>query len=197
MNENTVNWLRDAMGKGSRPEHYLRATYVGGAVSRFHTHDTIKPQTVAQHSFGVACLVWLLSNETATAHELMAALTHDLGERITGDIPSPAKRALNIRAKVGEVEEEVLRRSMMDFGETLTVEQQLRLKLADALDGLAFCTQERMRGNRNMNDVQCTYEQYARDLLEQIHKKRCGWYEIALFVFHNIMAVWHQLEEQR
>lgn len=71
-------------------------------IYRWAVVPTIRRQSVAEHSFFVACLVSHLCRETGiekavgvTRDELVqAALFHDLDEVITGDIPGPTYRVV-------------------------------------------------------------------------------------------------------
>lgn len=117
----------------------------GGHTNRFHTVRTITTNTVAEHSHGVAMLVYLLLGEKTSVGVLMAALTHDLAEHKTGDVPAPAKRTLGIRESLGEVEDALLDSVYLGFA--LTPCEQMALKFADAADGTMFCIRERRLGN--------------------------------------------------
>ena len=62
----------------------------GGEVKRYHTMPTIGEQTVANHSWGVAVILsWLKPDISPKA--LLKALTHDVAEKQTGDMPAPTK----------------------------------------------------------------------------------------------------------
>ena len=62
----------------------------GGEVKRYHTLSTIGEQTVASHSWGVTLImVWLKPDISKTA--MLKALTHDVAEKQTGDMPAPTK----------------------------------------------------------------------------------------------------------
>lgn len=80
---------------------YLRV----GHVKRWHNVNTIRDQTVAEHSFMVAIIALDLMNtimglDKAAAESsmpkiaalLMAAIFHDMPEVVIGDPPTPAKR---------------------------------------------------------------------------------------------------------
>lgn len=95
----------------------------------------------------------------------MAALTDDLAEQITGDIPSPAKRAINgLRDKMKRLEHGILDSMQLDYGASLTVEEIITLSMADALDGLMACTIERAMGNVRIEPVAKTFVGYVKDL---------------------------------
>lgn len=143
----------------------LRFIQNGGSVRRFHTVRTIEPNTVAEHSFGVAWLVWVLTDGQARSRLLMACLAHDLAEQEVGDVPAPAKRALGIGVDINELEERILATNGLNY--TLTTEEQRTLKLADCLDGMLYCTQERKQGNKFVDDVFDRYRSYVESMVPQ------------------------------
>ena len=62
----------------------------GGEVKRYHTLSTIGEQTVGSHSWGVAVILnWL--EPQISKHAILKALTHDVAEKQTGDMPAPTK----------------------------------------------------------------------------------------------------------
>lgn len=67
--------------------------YKAGRVKRYHTCD-VPAQELGQHSWGVAMIVHAIyPNHNPPGYLLMDALTHDLAESFTGDVPAPAKWA--------------------------------------------------------------------------------------------------------
>lgn len=118
----------------------------GGAVKRFHTVDCIREQTVAEHSFGVAWLVWALTEGRVSAGLIMAALAHDLAEARTGDVPSMTKRYASIGIQMAALEADARSGAGIEFA--LTEEEQRMLDLADNLEGMLYCIRERQLGNR-------------------------------------------------
>lgn len=123
----------------------------GGRVQRMHTVPVLHPQSVAAHSFGVAWLCYLLhpTNDPST-NLLMAALQHDLAEHMTGDIPAPAKRLLNIRGKVAAMEEQLINDAGLPFFENLLTTQEAEiLAVADALELCQYSLREMKLGNRS------------------------------------------------
>lgn len=133
-----------------------------GTVKRFHTRDTIKTDTVANHSHNVALILMCMGEYSENL--LAAALLHDLPERKTGDIPSPVKRTLPVKVveawesgwwgRYGKLNENI--------GQ-LTPDELVRLKVADNLDGLMFCIDEISMGNVDLVSVGDTYCTYLED----------------------------------
>lgn len=141
----------------------IKFIYDGGCVKRYHTKPTIRENTVGQHSFGVAMFCYLLAGESTTPHLLLAALSHDLAEQVTGDISSPTKRKYpDLAAKVQELEYELLGENNLFWEEhALSKEEVETLKLADCLDGMMFCISERSLGNASIADVYHRYYHYC------------------------------------
>jgi 5'-deoxynucleotidase YfbR-like HD superfamily hydrolase len=142
----------------------LEFLWHGGNTERFHTVPTIRPDLVGHHSYNVACIIMVLRPD-APAKLLRAALKHDSAEHIVGDMPSPTKRELpdypdgaldmwdnielgarTFREAFGALEERTARTHGI-YGEDLGDEEEWLLKLADALDGMRYCIQERGMGN--------------------------------------------------
>lgn len=139
-----------------------------GETRRFHGWPVLRPQTVAEHSFHVAMIVWVLAGQEEPGIRLpliMAALTDDLAEWITGDPPSPFSRAMEkrmpgFRDTRKEVENEVLASVQLDWGKFLTDEEQRILKLADYIDGAMYCIRERAMGNQLISPAMGTFMSY-------------------------------------
>lgn len=125
----------------------LKRLREGGAVTRFHTVRTIRQQTVADHSHGVALLVTIVAPE-ASAELIKAALWHDLSECHTGDTPATAKWASpSLREelhKMGSAFDE-----SHGIRAALSVEEYATLKWCDMMDLVLWCMEEVHMGNRN------------------------------------------------
>lgn len=142
----------------------------GGVTRRYHTWNVIQQQTVAEHSFNVALLVYWLSMDEGLKLPgiriplIMAALTHDMAERVMGDIPAPAKRAMpGLRETWGKFEQDLLRGVELDFETELNDEELHILKFADAADGCLYCCRERQMGNILISKVFENFWQYANE----------------------------------
>lgn len=145
----------------------LEALRASGAVSRFHTVRLIAPETVAEHSFNVVNLVLALTDCRASRHLILAALTHDMGEYVVGDIPSPIKRRLpeQVRAEVARAEEEAIESLHPGLADrnilgTLTELESRILAIADVLDGLMKCIEELKMGNATITPIGLRYREY-------------------------------------
>lgn len=137
--------------------------YGGGAVKRFHTLPMLKEDTVAQHSFGVAWFCYLLSNSDLSVPLLMSALSHDIAEQHTGDIPAPAKRGLGIKEQFDQYEFTILQKAGIPVF-VLTDAEARTLKMADCMDGAMRCIMELKMGNHFMYPVLSRFVNYIEEL---------------------------------
>lgn len=130
-------------------------------VRRFHTWPIIREQRIDEHSYGAALIAMYLDPQL-NGDILKAVLFHDLAEWFTGDTPGPAKRMSqelkNGLTKLEEACEEYLGTNIPldDYG-------KLIVKLADNLEGLMYCFEERMLGNRNIDQAFKNYLLFIRD----------------------------------
>lgn len=142
-------------------------------VQRYHTIDTIKPDTVAGHSHGTAWLCYLLMEGKPTVSLLMAALSHDAAEQLWGDIPSPAKKYLGLRETLTSLERTTLALNNMEF--ELTPHEAHILKIADNMDGLLSSIRERRLGNRNAEPCYERFHEYTLKLLPEPPLEAMAW----------------------
>lgn len=124
-------------------------------VPRWVIVNTIQKQTVAEHSFYVA----LLADRIATILGIpvddfklryrlqRAALTHDMFESISGDLPSPYKRCISDDAAYSKY------RHL--FEEEIPVDEieYKIIKIADLMEALIFLEREKSLGNTSILDV--------------------------------------------
>lgn len=159
--------------KGEKNVYFnLVFIYSGARVKRFHTASTLQQQTIAEHSFGVAWLCEWLTGGKASKDLILAALSHDLAEQLTGDIPSPAKRSLGIQEVVGHREATILQNNNIDYESRLTGTELRVLKLADALDGMVFCVHEHTLGNKAMRQIFNRFKTYVKEAVTEEHKDK-------------------------
>jgi hypothetical protein len=121
-----------------------------GVVKRSHTCRTLMDRNVAEHSHGVAMLVLLLYQEAGampSANLLAAALTHDLSEIATGDIPAPVKRDnTDVKRAMHRISHEWEENHGIRFD--LTNEEATLLLWCDRMDFALFSLEEVTMGNR-------------------------------------------------
>lgn len=132
--------------------HFIRK---GRVTRRYHTQRMHDHQRVDAHSFGVAVIADLItpgkSAEDAAAL-FRASLYHDLAEHVTGDMPAPFKRALDIRHRVGVYEDELMERVGLNLPPMSSVLERA-LKIADAAEGCFHCIEEARMGNFDISWV--------------------------------------------
>lgn len=120
--------------------------YHAGAVKRYHTMRTHETQTLAAHSWGVAMICIAISDDPPSAPLLMYALTHDLAEVETGDIPAPAKwgsREISEALTALEFDFEKRHNIVCDLSDT---ELEI-LQWADTMELIMYCGVELAMGN--------------------------------------------------
>lgn len=150
------------------PNQKLQFLEDGGRVRRYHTLDVVRPQTVAEHVYGVLSILTVLRGENVSQNLFFAALLHDAPESITGDIPAPTKRELRKRFPgtdfVNDWELEIF---VEHWGEgavqrfnDLTEAEARHLKMADILEGLRYCEREYRLGNTDIVPVARRYAAY-------------------------------------
>lgn len=123
----------------------------GGNVKRWHITPIIGEQTVAAHSWGVACILLELYPE-ASANLIKAALYHDVAEGYTGDLPAQVKWEYEgLDKELKKVEARIEAKLGIQF--ELTTKEASLLKIADTLELLIFCVEQVTLGNKNMVDV--------------------------------------------
>lgn len=133
-----------------------------GRVGRYHTQFMIKPENVAEHTFGLMNLLVIMTGGQLTAKLLMAAMAHDMGEYVTGDVPSPSKRAMGVEAKdaFSLMEDQAMLEIHPDGLWDLSEWEYKLLKTADNLDGLLKCIEETRMGNYTMQECGENYAAY-------------------------------------
>ena len=143
----------------------------GGETRRYHGFRMLMEDTVGHHSFNVACIIMKV-RPNASAALLRAALKHDISEHKVGDMPAPSKRAapdyilsdgkrMTFREWFGNYEEEMADDHGVSLGaDDLSPEETWVLKFADSLDGMRFCINEMLLGNRTPRLIMC-YETFA------------------------------------
>jgi 5'-deoxynucleotidase YfbR-like HD superfamily hydrolase len=119
-----------------------------GAVKRYHTQRTLRPQSVGEHSFGVLMLIRQLHPDCS--RELVwTALHHDLPELMTGDIPAPAKRAHpEMDTYLEEFESSLA--PLYYAAQMMDPEEALLLKWADTMELVLWCLEEYRMGNHTV-----------------------------------------------
>lgn len=130
---------------------------LAGEVKRFHTWTSLFPGTVASHSWQMIRLLLALWPE-APRHLLVEVAFHDIGERVSGDIPYPGKSLEpGLREALDRVEAGARLSMALPWGvpppAQLTAEEHAVLKLVDYLDMLEHALHELSLGNSHMQLV--------------------------------------------
>jgi len=128
----------------------FKILYNAGTVRRYHTNPVIKDQDLAAHSWGVAMIIREIM--PGNLHLIEAALTHDLAESVTGDIPYTGKKKY---PKLKQTSIEAEREFAMVNGTPLhlTPVEQRCLSWADMFECYLFATREVEMGNNLMRYV--------------------------------------------
>lgn len=135
----------------------------GGWIDRYHVRGQrmLVRQSVAEHSWRVAMIVYCIEPEPRP-QLIMAALCHDISERVTGDIPANVKRA---NPEIERVIREVSTNEEVRLGirfDLLPNEMRL-LSWADRFEGALHCWNEVQMGNTLAVPTLSRYLQYASD----------------------------------
>jgi len=124
-----------------------------GKTLRYHTVESTRHQTVADHSWGVAiiCLeIWPTASVPSALIE--KALFHDCAEMFTGDVPAHAKWG---NPELKELLDRIEQKVEVDMGIDidLSPEERKILKLADMLELLFHTVSQLKLGNANYRIV--------------------------------------------
>lgn len=133
-----------------------------GRVQRYHQHTLLKSENVAEHTFGLINTLMIMTDRQITPRLLMAAIAHDMGEYVSGDIPSPIKHGLGkeFKDEMNRIEDKAMHDIHGKDWEELTPWEYLLLKTADNLDGLFKCIEERCMGNYTIEFIGDKYAEY-------------------------------------
>ncbi len=119
----------------------------GADVERCHAHPHLLRYSVGHHSHGVAAIAihtWQWAHGKLPRAELIvAALYHDVPERVTGDVPQPVKLLLG--GTLDAVEARVL--TWMGVNVELTELEARWLECSDRVELWMWSQEEARRGN--------------------------------------------------
>lgn len=151
---------------------YQRAanTLEAGRVARYHAAPTVAPQTVGQHSWGVAVLCLYVTGGKASHSLLRQALLHDAAELVTGDVPFTVKRAYHdVKARFDQLEQLAHANLVMDDVE-LDEHDAAVLKICDTVEGLIWCRKTELTGpvrERWRDALNCVLDKFAKHIGEE------------------------------
>lgn len=144
-----------------------------GRVNRYHTEFLVRPENVAEHTFNVLNLLVIMLDGGVSNNLLINALYHDGGEYVSGDIPSPVKRQVpGMKEAINKIEA-IGTDSTIGYLPPITVWEHMMLKVADNLDGMLKCIEERAMGNYTIA------EEYA-DRVGGVGGRYCAYLEAML-----------------
>lgn len=132
------------------------------SIKRYHTIQTLRTQTVGDHTARVMALALYLGGDSLNL--MKAILEHDALEIFTGDIPATAKWDVEFNKAVDQLENRFNRDVGLDMGKSLSEEEATILKVADMLELCLWCSEECYMGNENMNAVFLRGAQYIQNL---------------------------------
>ena len=119
----------------------LLSIFAAARVTRWHTHPrlSLTHDPLDGHQGRVARIIMAL-HPAPSAQLLMAALTHDDGEHVTGDIPKPTKmRLADMEISIEELEAEARDDLWGNVHINVTGENAVWLILADRIDAFMWC----------------------------------------------------------
>lgn len=125
----------------------------GGQTKRCHTMNYHGHYDVAQHSFNMLSMLFLLHTTTPPSQELIkAVLWHDIPERWTGDVPTTAKMAdPELKRAMSRIEQEVLiKLGIRELFPILTREERNWLDALDLLELALWATEQEVMGNKTI-----------------------------------------------
>ena len=120
-----------------------------GYVTRFHAVPGITPQSIAEHSWGVAMILEHCYGATFdNPVVILKALTHDCAELVTGDVPAPMKwECPELKEPLEAVEEKFEKATGIHYRSLEQVEIDM-IKVCDCLEGMQYCFRRTKCGER-------------------------------------------------
>jgi hypothetical protein len=139
-----------------------------GKVSRYHTWERIRDQSVGEHTWQLLRII-LAIHPHASPELIRWAMFHDVGERVTGDVPFPVKREhLEVKRAFDAMEQEALLQMVpwgVIAGVQITDEETNLLKLGEFIEMMEWGLDEMALGNASARLVyERCYAQAARQL---------------------------------
>lgn len=124
----------------------------GGQVKRAHTMDYTGPYNVGMHSYNALSLLLLLYPGEPRLPLVKAILWHDLPERWTGDIPSPAKWCSpELKQLLDQLENRILEKlGLSTLFKDTTSEEHDWLNAVDLLELFMWGKDQEAIGNRTV-----------------------------------------------
>ncbi|QDP65303.1 MAG: hypothetical protein Unbinned200contig1000_43 [Prokaryotic dsDNA virus sp.] len=143
-----------------------------GAVRRCHTIPIVGEYNLAIHKFNMLSMLRVLWPE-ASLFLVWAIIEHDIPERLTGDIPAPAKWLNLIDSEsLSDLESDILIDTInYDHGSALNEIEKKWLHGLDILELALFCRDQIHIGNRNLEVMLDRIHKYIKKNGEKFHPK--------------------------
>lgn len=126
-------------------------------VPRWNIARVLKRQSVLEHSALVASYAEAIAERIGWKGDyyklIKYALQHDWPEVVTGDTPSPFKKAVIDVDKLAEFEADVLRRYLRTEPEEVDTEVKAIVKLADIIESILYLSSEIALGNTTVRGL--------------------------------------------
>lgn len=148
----------------------IKLARTAGSVRRYHTKFLLKDEQVSTHTFNMLNTLLILTDGNVSSNLLRAALMHDMGEYVTGDIPGNTKHAMDAETQyeIEELEQRAIDAIHPYSHPELSDWERMLLKLADRLDGLLKCNEELKMGNTLLADVRANYVEYLNSMKDKV-----------------------------
>lgn len=174
------------------PTHFSLSALRGGRIKRYHTAETVRQQTVAEHSFNVMVLVDVVCQGMPGPNLLRAVMYHDISEQLTGDIPAPGKWLVSELAVGCELAEDWYEDYYKKFihpnaSHRVTKEEAQILRYCDMLELLINVYLEEQLGNKTIGHI----KEFAIEYLDQLTAPN----KIAKEIYNNIKAAIEHKED--
>lgn len=158
-----------------------------GHVKRWHNVNTIRQQTVAEHSYMVTLIALILFDRIVGREDVpmmmsvaMCGMFHDAPEVVTGDPPTPAKRFM--REFTGDPDlfkkmDGILMPVVPFQGKPMHDSIAPFVKMADAIEGAHWISEN--GAGRHAEIVAAAGWRRVEDLVEKLDNEEptAGWYE--------------------
>lgn len=154
-------------------DKFYHDIYVLSEIKRYSTDFTIRPESVAEHSFFVGAILFKL-HETykfSLGNAIAMAIAHDLPEIELNDVPRKLKRkypSISKAFKEAEIDAikempDMVQQYIMEYRDNNTVESHM-VHFADAIQCFQYATVEVKMGNSGYFDI------VKKESLVRIHK---------------------------
>jgi len=178
-------------------------------VPRWAIVRTSRTQSVAEHSYYVAlysrwiiravcCIKWLADNDVGVDEVLDAALTHDIEESFTSDIPNPIKKYAGLRENVlfKAWESKTATDRFGDFYKEPREPIKRIVMLADIMEACAFLSEELRMGNKEVQEILNTMMEILEDFCksDKYLEMTCRNHSAYKAIFDHLYNVEHKCD---